>query len=141
MKLKQILLGITIGIIIVGILLSGFIIGRNTKNKSQNLSGLESFKAFSSVSTTSVWTIGPDIDTTVLATTSRRLYARFQVVGDGALPAYLSIRADNPAINGVGIRLWSTSTPFEINQWNLYTGAVHARSIATTTLLMIEAVY
>lgn len=131
-KLTEVLLGLASLAVVAGAGLSLISGGGNP-----TLGG-DIYNRFTSVSTTTLRSVGPDISIQVLATSSSRSFANFSNNGSGATGScWLSFANDAPAQQRVGILLAATST-YDILPGNLYTGAVQARCVSSTTIAVTE---
>ena len=94
---------------------------------------------FTSVSTSSRMTVGPQESLRILATSTdsnapNRRYVEIGNTAGGDI--YLSINSDKPAVVGEGIYL-KASTTYIIDEFNLYKGSIRAISasgVATNTV-------
>lgn len=91
---------------------------------------------FSTVSTSSQLSITTSSGL-VLATSSTRQYVA--IVNDGSNVVYLSLNNDVGAVVSSGIRLNASGGSYEINQDNLYTGAIRAIATGGTSIITITA--
>lgn len=76
--------------------------------------------------------VGPDVSVAVLATSSGRIWANFS---NGSSTAVYLCFSGNPCSVGTGILL-SASSSYQIGPDNAYTGVVHARAMASTSLMV-----
>lgn len=136
MKEKYLFISLFILLTAVG----GFAIGRDvvTQNAQAQVGGSFQANKFIRFSTSSAITIPGTTGGTnqqLLATNTARIYAA--IVNDCSSVVYLGFNG-NPAIINSGIRLNANGGSYEINEQNLYIGAISGTSTASCVVTVVE---
>ncbi len=146
MKKHLITLAITVPLFAIAIMV-GIVIARTTEkaDAAGNLSNQSCV-----ASSTSIVTVGNQLDSLILATSSARAWARIQMPNNASSTIYLGFKNDAAAtaISGLPIAEISgasTSTPyidFGLNTDFPYTGAVHGlTAFGSTTVFVTQCLY
>lgn len=99
--------------------------------------------------TSTIITVGGDVSTRVLATTSRRAYIRIQQPANATSTVYVALNGDVPAATSTGISLTQSTTTspvpyveFGLDTNNPYVGSVTVRSSSgSSTITLSGCVY
>ena len=126
------------------------IVGISFRDAKEVQAGGDGFVASSCIASSSAITIGDDISTQILASSSRRAWARVSVANSATNTVSLSLN-DVTAVSNRGILLnhsntgGASSTPlfdFGLNTDMPYTGSIKAiTNFSTTTVLVTQCVY
>lgn len=137
---KKFILGFLVIVVIVGgLFVTQNYIQREVTQDSIQLEGLgprvPTFGFNNRVATTGRMAIQAGQDIQILGTTTNRMYAA--VTNDCSSVVYLTL--DNDAPQDFGIRLNANGGSYEINDQNLYTGAIRATSSAACSVDVVDA--